>query len=218
MSSNQVPTGDQSSGRPLDRVVSGVRRFQLPSLQRRHNARTVYGAYLFVNSGIAIGVMATLAMATHQPFAFPSLGPTAFLVFYQPLAANAAPRSAFFGHLIGVLAGYAGLVIFGLTKTPPNLEAVDLARVGAMAFALAVTLSLMVWLGVPHAPAGATTLIVASGLMRTPEQLAILMAAVVLLLVQALLINRLAGVSYPVWRPYVPPEVGGFGQSRPTSP
>ena len=194
-----------------------MRRFQLASLQRRYNARTVYGVYLFVNSGIAIGVMAALAMATHQPFAFPSLGPTAFLVFYQPLAANAAPRSAFFGHLIGVVAGYAGLVIFGLTKTAPNLEAVDLPRVGAMAFALAVTLSLMVWLGVPHAPAGATTLIVATGLMRTPEQLAILMTAVVLLLVQAFFINRLAGVPYPLWAPRVQPQVEKLGQSRPTA-
>jgi CBS-domain-containing membrane protein len=177
------------------------RDLQLESLEQRHGTRGVRGTYLLINSGIAIAVMAGLAMATKQPFAFPSLGPTAFLVFYQPLAANAAPRSAFFGHLIGVCAGYLGLVIFGLTKVPPNLEAVDLARVGCMAFALAVTLSLMVWLGVPHAPAGATTLIVATGLMRTPHQLLILMAAVVLLLVQAFVINRLAGVPYPVWSP-----------------
>lgn len=174
---------------------------RLESLERRHGARAVRGAYLLVNSGIAIAVMAGLAMATRQPFAFPSLGPTAFLVFYQPLAVNAAPRSAFFGHLIGVGAGYLGLVISGLTNVPPNLEAVDAARVGAMAFALAVTLALMVWLRVPHAPAGATTLIVATGLMRTPLQLLILMAAVVLLLIQAFVINRLAGVPYPVWSP-----------------
>ena len=174
---------------------------RLEALQRRHNARAVQGTYLLVNSGVAIAVMAGLAMATEQPFAFPSLGPTAFLVFYQPLALNAAPRSAFFGHLIGVIAGYLGLVIFGLTNVPPNLEDVNLPRVGAMAFALALTLSLMVWLGVPHAPAGATTLIVATGLMRTPEQLVILMTAVVLLLVQAFLINRLAGVQYPAWSP-----------------
>ena len=182
----------------------GWRDLQLEALQSRHSARTVLGWYLLVNSGIAIAVMAGLAMATKQPFAFPSLGPTAFLVFYQPLAPNAAPRSAFFGHLIGVCAGYLGLVIFGLTTTPPNLEAVNLPRVGAMAFALAVTLSLMVWLGVPHAPAGATTLIVATGLMRTPEQLIILMTAVVLLLVQAFLMNRLAGVPYPTWSPTTP--------------
>ena len=94
------------------------RDLQLESLEQRHGTRGVRGTYLLINSGIAIAVMAGLAMATKQPFAFPSLGPTAFLVFYQPLAANAAPRSAFFGHLIGVCAGYLGLVIFGLTRCP----------------------------------------------------------------------------------------------------
>jgi CBS domain-containing membrane protein len=211
-----VANGDQIPERQ-DQAATGLRRFQLATLMDRHNARMVLGTYMFVNAGLAIGVMASLAMATHQPFVFPSLGPTAFLVFYQPLAPNAAPRSAFFGHLIGVVAGYLGLVIFGLTQTLPNLEAINLPRVGAMAFALAATLSLMVWLGVPHAPAGATTLIVATGLMRTPEQLAILMTAVVVLLVQAFVINRLAGVPYPVWAPCEDPSMNDRGQqSQPT--
>jgi CBS domain-containing membrane protein len=145
--------------------------------------------------------MATIALVTGQPFAFPSLGPTAFLLFYQPLAPNAAPRSCFFGHLIGVLAGYLSLVVFGLTATPPDLQDVTWPRVGALALSLALTLSLMAWLGVPHAPAGATTLIVSIGLLRTPEQLSILMLAVVLLVVQGFAINRLAGLPYPVWAP-----------------
>src|SRR5665647_3550275 len=84
---------------------------QLPMLTRRYNERRVVAVYVFVNSGIAIAVMAALAMVTEQPFAFPSLGPTAFLLFYQPLAPNAAPRSSFFGHLIGVLAGYLSPVV-----------------------------------------------------------------------------------------------------------
>ena len=67
----------------------------------------------------------------------------------------------------------------------------------------------MVWLGVPHAPAGATTLIVSLGLLRTPEQLAILMLAVVLLLILGFLINRLAGLPYPIWAPR------GAGPGRP---
>jgi len=36
-------------------------------------------------------------------------------------------------------------------------------------------------------------------LLRTPVQMAVLMAAVVLLTLQAIGINRLAGVPYPVW-------------------
>ncbi len=187
--------------------MSWLDRLQLESLERRHNPRTVLGFYLLINSGIAIGVMSGLALVSHQPFAFPSLGPTAFLVFYQPLAPNAAPRSAFIGHLIGVLAGYFALVIFGLTTTPPNLTEFTWARVGALAVALGLTLSVMAWIDVPHAPAGATTLIVATGLLRTPLDLLILMVAVVLLVAQALVINRLAGVPYPVWAPRTEPPV-----------
>ncbi|GAA0654337.1 hypothetical protein GCM10010193_00570 [Kitasatospora atroaurantiaca] len=60
-------------------------------------------------------------------------------------------------------------------------------------------------LGVAHPPAGATTLIVAMGLLRTPGQLAVIMLAVVLLVVQGLLVNRLAGIPYPLWRPLPAP-------------
>jgi CBS domain-containing membrane protein len=57
----------------------------------------------------------------------------------------------------------------------------------------------MVWLNVPHAPAGATTLIVGLGLMRTPVQLTVLVIAVVLLIVQGIAVNRLAMLPYPLW-------------------
>jgi CBS-domain-containing membrane protein len=176
-------------------------RFGLRSLQERHDSRSVLGTYVLINSAITIAILSAVAMVTKQPFIFPSLGPTAFLLFFAAMNIQAAPRSAFFGHLIGVLAGYAALVVFGLTTTPPDLEDVTWDRVGAATMSLCLTLSLMVWLGVPHAPAGATTLIVSLGLLRTPEQLAILMVAVVALLVQGFAINRLAGLPYPLWAP-----------------
>jgi CBS-domain-containing membrane protein len=59
----------------------------------------------------------------------------------------------------------------------------------------------MVWCRVPHPPAGATTLIVSLGILREPEQLAVLMLAVVLLVVQGYVINHLAGIDYPRWSP-----------------
>ena len=59
----------------------------------------------------------------------------------------------------------------------------------------------MVWLRVPHPPAGATTLIVSLGLIATIPKLAVLMLGVLLLVVQGFVINRLAGVPYPVWSP-----------------
>jgi CBS-domain-containing membrane protein len=189
---------------PFHRALFGrelLKSLQLPMLTRRYDERRIVGLYVLINSGIAIAVMAAIAMLSGEPFAFPSLGPTAFLLFYQPMAPNAAPRSCVYGHLIGVAAGYLGLVVFGLTDSPPDLEHVDAARVGALALSLAVTLSIMAWLDIPHAPAGATTLIVSLGILRTPDQLAILMLAVVVLTAQGFVINRLAGLRYPVWAP-----------------
>lgn len=176
-------------------------RFKLGRLQRHHDNRLVVGLYLFINSGIAIAILAAIAALTDLPFVFPSLGPTAFMLFYAALSTQAAPRNVFCGHLIGVVAGFLALVLFGLTDVGANLEDVTWPRVGAVAVALCLTLSVMVWLGVPHAPAGATTLIVALGLMRTPWQLFILMVAVVLMIAQGLAINRLAGLPVPWWNP-----------------
>ena len=132
---------------------------------------------------------------------FPSLGPTAFLLFYTPLLAASSPRNTLGGHAIGAAAGYLSLVVFGLTDAAPALAtSVTGARVGAAALSLGLTSGAMVWARVPHPPAGATTLIVSLGILREPEQLAVLMLAVVLLVVQGFVINRLAGIPYPLWR------------------
>ncbi len=86
----------QPAAADMAAIVRGLaRRFRLPALERRHSTRLVLGLFAFVNGVIAIAVMATLALVTGQPFGFPSLGPTAFLLFYAPgvLAATRPPLS-----------------------------------------------------------------------------------------------------------------------------
>src|SRR5262249_52448369 len=113
-----------------------------------------------------------------------------------------SPRNTIIGHLIGVLAGYFALVVTGLTQAGPALSVgVTWPRVIAAALSLGLTSGLMVLLRSPHPPAGATTLIVSLGLVTAPGKLVILMLAVVLLTVQAFLINRAAGIPYPLWNP-----------------
>jgi CBS-domain-containing membrane protein len=187
----------------MNSIVLGLaRRLRVPALIERHSSTTVMGLFAMVNGIVSIGVMAAAAWATGSPFVFPSLGPTAFLFFYTPLAASAAPRNTIIGHAIGAGAGYLSLVLFGLTDAAPALATgVSVARVGAAALSLGLTSGLMVWLRVPHPPAGATTLIVSLGILTAPTQLAVLMLAVVLLTVQGFAINRVAGIDYPVWRP-----------------
>jgi CBS-domain-containing membrane protein len=184
-------------------IVFGLaRRFRLPALTARYDSTFVLGLFALVNGLIAIGAMAFVALVTGQPFVFPSLGPTAFLLFYTPMTPAASPRNTICGHAIGAAAGYLALVVFGLTEAAPALAtSVTAARVGAAALSLGLTSGVMVWARVPHPPAGATTLIVSLGILREPDQLLVLMVAVALLVVQGYVINRLAGIPYPVWTP-----------------
>ena len=197
-------------GGDMAAIVWGLaRRFRIPALTKRHDHTNVMGLFAGVNGLVAIGVMSAVAWATGQPFVFPSLGPTAFLLFYTPTVPAASPRNTIIGHAVGAGAGYLALVIFGLTNDPPALATeVTGGRIGAAALSLALTSAVMVWLRAPHPPAGATTLIVSLGILREPDQLAILMLAVVVLTLQGLVINRLAGIDYPTWRP-IPASIGG---------
>lgn len=205
---DRAPTGEPPGsavepGRGLlaGRILGFARRYRLPALESRYSTIAVIGAFAAINGLISIGLMATAAVVTQTPLLFPSLGPTAFLLFYSPLAPAASPRNTWGGHLIGAAAGYLSLALFGLLDTAFVADApLTSARIGAAALSLGLTSGAMIWLKVPHPPAGATTLIVALGILREPWQLAVLMLAVVLLVLQGFVINRLAGVPYPRWR------------------
>ncbi len=188
-------------GGQMDDIVRGlVRPLRLPWLLHRHSHVPVLALFSFLNGCLSIGVMSALALLTHSPFIFPSLGPTAFLFFYTPTAPTASPRNTILGHGIGVLAGYTSLLLTGLAMTGSALTVgVTWPRVLAAALSLGLTSGLMVLLRAPHPPAGATTLIIALGLLTKPSQLLLLMVAVVLLTAQAFVINRLAGIPYPLW-------------------
>jgi CBS-domain-containing membrane protein len=155
---------------------------------------------MFFNGFITIGLLAAVAMVSRTPFVFPSLGPTAFLFFFSPSALAASPRHTIFGHAIGIVCGYAALWIFGLQHAPPAMvTGVSAARVGAAALSLAATGAAMILLKAAHPPAGATTLIISLGIVTRPLHLIVIEVAVAILTLQAVVINRLAGIPYPLW-------------------
>jgi len=190
-------------GGEMSDILLGIfTRMRLPWLLQHYSRAPVLALFSFINGCISIGLMAALAVITHSPFVFPSLGPTAFLFFYTPTAPSASPRNTITGHAVGALAGYFSLVVTGLTMAGPALTVgVTWSRVIAAGLSLGLTAGLMVLLKSPHPPAGATTLIVSLGILRQPWQLVLLMVAVVLLTLQAIAINRLAGIPYPLWSP-----------------
>jgi CBS-domain-containing membrane protein len=57
----------------------------------------------------------------------------------------------------------------------------------------------MILLKAAHPPAGATTLIISLGIVTKPTYLVVIEIAVILLVGQAIVLNRLAGLDYPLW-------------------
>lgn len=182
-------------------VVRGLAgRLRLTSLIRRFPERPIWALFMFVNGFITIALLAGVAMVSRTPFVFPSLGPTAFLLFFTPSSPTASPRHTLYGHAIGILCGWGALWLFGLAHAPPALATgVDLHRALASALSLAATGAGMILFRCAHPPAGATTLIVSLGIVTRPAYLLEIEAAVAVLVVQAVLINRLAGLDYPLW-------------------
>lgn len=195
-------------GGEMSEVVRGlIMRVRLPWLLQHRARIPVLAAFSFVNGCVSIGLMSVLALLTHSSFIFPSLGPTAFLFFYTPTAPSASPRNTIIGHAIGVAAGFFALVVTGLTQAPPaTVGGVTWPRVIAAALSLGLTAGCMVLARAAHPPAGATTLIVSLGILAQPFQLGVLMAGVILLTLQAIVINRAAGISYPLWSATRPAE------------
>ena len=183
-----------------DYILSLLRRARLEWLLRHFPPRLVRSAYVFINGFVTIAVLALLALVSHNPFVFPSLGPTAFLLFFSPLAESCSPRNTILGHAVGLVCGYGAYVITGAGAVPFGVHpGIFWPRILAAALSLSATGALMVLLGVSHPPAGATTLIVSLGIISKPRELVIIEVAVFLLVAQALAINRLAGLPYPLW-------------------
>jgi CBS domain-containing membrane protein len=173
----------------------GLKRWLYRRWRNRGNA-----VYTFVGSLLAIGLSGTWAWAVNEPLVFPSLGATAFLIFETPMAEVGTPRNTIIGHAVGVGAGALSLALFGLLDAPSvYVSGVTPSRIAAIALAVALTGGVLRILRAAHPPAGATTIIVASGLLARPRQLADILLGVVLLTLAGWILNRLMGVRAPRW-------------------
>jgi CBS-domain-containing membrane protein len=137
-------------------------------------------------AGALLAATGIAAVLTGSPFLFPSLGPSAYLLATTPDAPASQPRTVLGGHAVGVV---AGLFVYHLLA--PGLLVIEpipafspaMLRLGASAIASVILTTVgMLATGYEHAPACATTLIVALGLLSTPTEGAIVLAAVILLL------------------------------------
>lgn len=156
--------------------------------------------YTFTGSLLAMSLSGLAAWGFDEPLLFPSLGATAFLIFETPMAEVGTPRNTVIGHAVGILAAALSLAIFGLLDAPSAFdEGVTLARVAAVALSVALTGGVLRLVRAAHPPAGATTIIVSSGLLAEGDQMLAVAAGVLIVTAAGWLLNRAMGVPAPRW-------------------
>ena len=121
-------------------------------------------------TGLVFTVLGLLAWASRQPFIFPSLGPSAFILAFERRGKRTDTYRIVGSHLIGGLVGlFAYITIAGdvsLTSTPPACSAGGLWLSASAVLSLVATSWAMIATDAVHPPACATTLIVSLGCFR----------------------------------------------------
>jgi len=152
------------------------------------------GLYAALVAAVVLGGLGALAVVFRQPDVFPSVGPTVMVLAERPTSASAHPRNVLVGHLVGVGAGLLALVIFGLLHAPAVVSGgIGLSRVGAAVVSLCLTTLVLQVVHAPHAPAGATTLIVSLGLLKSPRDLVAIVTAIAFTALVATVLNLATG-------------------------
>ena len=108
------PSREQPPIHRAEHVFGFIHRLRLGWLLAHLPTTVVWAIYVALNSFITIALLTFLALLTHSPFVFPSLGPTAYLFFFSPIAESASPRNAVLGHAIGLLCGFAAYKVTGM--------------------------------------------------------------------------------------------------------
>jgi len=149
-----------------------------------------------VRFAIIVGVaLALCGLAGHLigwPVISSTLGPTAYVFAAHPDSEAAHWRNALLGHTVGLGAGLGALAAFGLWTRPgeATIGFPTWAQVGAASLAIAVTLVALELARSHHAPAGATSLLVATGLAAPGRPLDGLLVGLALVLVLGPVIGR----------------------------
>jgi hypothetical protein len=136
-------------------------------------------------AGLLFTVLGIVAWISGQPFVFPSLGPSAFILAFDRRGSRTDTYRVVGSHLIGGVVGLAAYLLLAdgisLTSTPPRFSTAGLRLAASGVLSVALTSWGMMATDTNHAPACATTLIVSLGLLSTPLQVAIIVASVVVL-------------------------------------
>jgi hypothetical protein len=164
------------------------------SLPRRLDAISSIPDWIWAPAVAALTllVVGALGVIAGRPWLGPSLGPSAVLVAVSPAHPTARGYNVLVGHLGGLLAGFAAVLVVGAVNEPVVLATGILTwpRVAAAVIAIALTVIVGMVVRASHPPAAATTLLVALGTVATLDTALAVLAGVALVAVLGELIRR----------------------------
>lgn len=176
---------------------------RLPKRKNIADISTAYRSspvYVTITATLALAMIGAFAVWRREPFVFPPLGPTIFILFAFPLAQEANPRNVIGAYLAGLIAGIVALLIFGLVDVPPDITDLSWNRLGAILLSLALAIALIMGFRLLHVPGVATALVVGMGLLSHPEDWLFMLVGVLAVTVLAVAINRIVGIPHPLWK------------------
>lgn len=145
---------------------------------RRRVGTSLYAGLLFT-------VLGVIAWGSGQPFIFPSLGPTAFVLAFDRQSERTQGHRVIGSHLIGGVAGLLAWTVMAagvsITATPPPFSFEGFRLAASATLSIVLTSWAMIATDTIHPPACATTLIVSLGLLSTVLQVGIIVGSVTLL-------------------------------------
>ncbi len=198
----------------LFRFIAFFARLQVGYLVRASKNPRIVAIFFAVSAGVtALGTITAVAYLTDLPLLFPPLAASAFILFNSPLSEGESPRSVILSHTIALFSGLASMHVFLMAFSESGLlNPMELSwpRVGAIALAMGITSILMITIRCVHPAAAATGLIASMGFVLNAVQILGYLSAVILLVLEAFLLNRvLGGLPYPSWQ-YDPKAVEDF--------
>ncbi len=190
-------------------------QLSLPTLLSQLDEDRVISVVASINGIVAILVISLAAWWSGLPLLFPSLAPSAFILFTRPFSEAASPRSMVLGHATAIgCGGIAWVTITRLLGTPVAFDDPDYALCVSGILAFGLSCFMLIRLHCPHPPACASALIVASGGIAGWLNMLVMVGAVVILAFQSVLLHRMLGVRVPVWRGSPRSDYSGAGRGR----
>lgn len=158
-------------------------------------------------SGLLFTVLGVIAWVSGQPFIFPSLGPSAFILAFERRGDRTRASRVVGSHLIGGITGFLSYSLLAsgvsLTTTPGPLSAAGLGLALSGMVSIVLTSWGMIATDTIHAPACATTLIVSLGLLSAPLQVVVIVVSVVILVEfhsgALWIFKQIVGDSHPIY-------------------